>query len=115
MVKWYRLRDWFLGPFVAVSTNSEIIDFILYADWFSHRHHQRIHDMRQIQQMSVVEIAPTRLGVLVNVIEGRRQKRKRQIFIQLFDHRVMTLDLFRIRTYRQTFSNWLKLFPASDY
>ena len=108
MVKWYPLRDWLIGPFVAVATNSEIVDYILYADWFNQNHHRRLYIMRLVQSEPVIEIAPTRLGVLIRVNTQHRPKRTQIFFVRLYDTRVITKDLFRIETYQQTFRRWFK-------
>lgn len=109
MVKIARLRDWFLGPFVTVATTSDIVDFILYADWYNHSHIERLTSMRLIRSQHTIQIAPTRLGAIVKVVRpDSTEKEIQQIFIQLFDNRRMRANLFQIVTYQELFRRLAK-------
>ena len=109
MPKWYRLRDWLIGPFIWVDTESEIIDFVMFADWFSHSHQERVRDMDLVFSQRYVQMAPTRLGVLIKVVENHRTKRERLISICLYDRRIITANLFQLQTYADLFSQFAKM------
>ena len=106
MVKWYRLTDWITGPFVETHPESDLMDFILYADWFNFNHESRLDAMWDIRHSHRLRVAPTRLGVIVEVQPRTIPKRWFGFFIRLYDTRVIEPSLFRLMTIDDYFAEW---------
>ena len=110
-----RVRNWSLGPARIVRSDSEVIQWLLDAEWFNWSLRHRINITRDVEANTFVWIAPTRLGAILyfpimNHMNGRKEWAT--CFIQLFDNRVMKTDCFSIQTYRQWFSLLLKNFKC---
>ena len=100
-----RLRNWSLGPRKAVRSDSEVIQWLLDAEWFNWSPRHRMEITRDVEANTYVWITPTRLGaILYFPIVNEGIKQWATCFIQLFDHRVMKTEYFCIRTYRQWFT-----------
>ena len=101
------LEDWPTGPYYTVSSQSEVIQWLLDATWYNWNREHRIDITRDIEACRYVRIMPTRLGARLQFFSrDGSHKRFASIFIQLFDERVMKPYLFQIRTYK----DWFKLF-----
>ena len=108
MVKWYRLRDWQTGPFIVTTPSSELIDFLLYADWFNFDHQNRLRLMRDIRESYNLMIAPTRLGAILRIQPRAFPKRWFCAFIRLYDTRVIEPSLFRVMTVKEYFKEFAR-------
>ena len=113
MVKWERLSDWLTGPFVETHAESDLMDFILYADWFNFDHESRVNAMWDIRHSHRLRVAPTRLGVLVEIQPRSIPKRWFGFFIRLYDTRVMEPSLFRLMTINEYFAEWARNYQHS--
>ena len=103
------LRNWTLGRTVRVRTDSEVIQWLLDAQWYNWSRQHRNAITRDVEANAFVWITPTRLGAILNFpCFEQGVKIWGHCFIQLFDHRIMTLSCFRIRTYKQVFASMLK-------
>lgn len=111
-----RLRNWKTGPTMSVRSDSEIIQWLLDADWFNWSLRHRIDITRDVEANTYVYITPTRLGAYLHftlINEGRKEWAN--CHIQLFDHRVMKTDCFTIQTYRQWFTLFFKTLKEEDF
>ena len=103
-----RLRNWPLGQKRSVRTDSELIQHILDAEWFNRTQAQRDEITREVEANSWVWFTPTRLGAILQFpfrLNGR--KTHADVFIQLYDNRVVKVNCFRIQTYKTWFKNFL--------
>ena len=103
------LRNWALGRTVRVRSNSEVIQWILDAHWYNWSPRHRSEITRDVEANRYVWITPTRLGAILNFpCVNQGVKLWGSCFVQLFDHRIMTIDCFNIRTYAQIFARFFK-------
>ena len=103
------LRNWYLGPPRLVRSDSRVIQWLLDAEWVNWSPRHRYEITRDVEANTLVWITPSRLGATLRFpIRDGRNKQWATCFIQLFDHRVMTVDCFRIRTYKEWFASVLK-------
>ena len=101
------LEDWPTGRFYTVRSQSEVIQWLLDAEWYNWNRENRNNITRDVEACQYVRIMPTRLGARLQFISNDgSHKRFASIFIQLFDERIMKTYLFQIRTYDE----WFRLF-----
>ena len=101
------LADWQTGPTRVFHGQSEIIQWILSADWYNWSYEHRENITRDVEASDLIWLTPTRLGVILKyscLIEGAKSFAR--IFIALFDRRIMKIELFRLQTYKE----WFKIF-----
>ena len=104
------LRNWPLGRPVRVRSTSAVIQWLLDAEWYNWSRQHRIAITRDVEANRYVWITPTRLGAILNFpCFNQGLKIWGHCFVQLFDHRVMTLDCFQLRTYKQIFARFLTM------
>ena len=109
MPKWAILANWQIGPTKAFEPNDEVIQWILDAIWFNWNYQHRIEITRDIEACNVIWLTPMRLGVQMAFISHYNgEKRHANIFIRLYDTRIITPDLFRIQTYKEWFTNFIQ-------
>ena len=103
------LRDWPIGRTLIVPSQSEVIQWLLDAEWFNWSWEDRSNITRDIEACRFVRITPTRLGARLQFMaqDGDR-KLFASIFIQLFDERIMKAYLFRMRTYKSWFISFFR-------
>lgn len=105
------LRNWALGRTVRVRTDSEVIQWLLDAQWYNWSRRHRNEITRDVESNTYVWITPTRLGAVLNFpFLVRGVKTWGCCFVQLFDHRVMTVDCFNLKTYEQIFAQFFRKF-----
>ena len=108
--RYARLRNWKTGPTRVVRSDSEVIQWILDADWYNWSLQHRINITRDVEANTYVYITPTRLGAMLHFpLWNEGTKEWANCHIQLFDDRVMKTDCFAIRTYREWFNTFFKL------
>ena len=103
------LRNWTLGQTTRVRSDSEVIQWLLDAHWYNWSPRHRGEITRDVEANQYVWITPTRLGAVLNfplVVDSRKQWAN--CFVQLFDHRVMTVDCFCLQTYAQIFARFFR-------
>lgn len=101
------LRNWPIGQTRIVSPYSEVVQWILDAHWYNFEPEDRGSVTNDIEATKFLLLTPTRLGVwLQYTIDGPRSNRQVTVFIQMYDTRVMKLNCFSIRTYKQLFAKF---------
>ena len=106
-IQWARLIDWQTGPTTAHNPQSDVVQWILDAEWFNWSYPHRINISRDVEASSVIWLTPTRLGVFLGyhyIHNGDKSFAK--IFVKLYDSRVIKLDLFQLRTYKEWFAEF---------
>ena len=104
-----RLRNWQTGLTRSFHPQSELIQWVLDAQWYNWSWEDRIEITRDVEASNVVWVTPTRLGVTLRFachVDG--DKRHACIFIGLYDNRVITPHLFRIQTYSEWFREFAR-------
>ena len=102
-----RLPDWQIGPTIALHPQSEAVQWILDADWYNWSYSHRRNITRDVEASNVIWLAPTRLGVFLGytfILNGDKSFAK--IFITLYDRRIMKLECFQLRTYKEWFADF---------
>ena len=103
------LLDWPIGPAIYLRSDSEPVQWLLDATWYNWSVEHRIQITEDVEACTYVRFTPTRLGARLQ-FPCRDDDRKvhANVFIQLYDHRVMTVDCFQLRTYKQWFAEFLR-------
>ena len=109
MYKLAQLQNWPIGSTVAVTPNSEVVQWILDAVWFNWNVEHRIQITRDVEASDLIWLTPTRLGVMIQfctLVNG--EKTHARVFIELFDRRIIKPDIFSIQTYKELFEQFLR-------
>ena len=104
-----RLQNWRTGRTYPLHPQSEVIQWLLDAQWYNWSYEDRFDITRDINASNVIWLTPTRLGVNLQfacLVEG--DKRHANIFIGLYDHRVIVPYWFRIQTYTEWFQDFCR-------
>ena len=104
-----RLRNWQTGLSQSFHPQSDLIQWILDAQWYNWSWEDRFEITRDVEASNVIWVTPSRLGVVLRyacLVDG--DKRHACIFIALYDGRVITPDLFRIQTYSEWFREFAR-------
>lgn len=107
MPKWANLTDWQIGLTTAHHPQSEVVQWLLDADWYNWSYRHRINITRDIEASTVVWLTPTRLGVHLGyhfLLNGTKDFAR--IFVRLYDNRVIKLELFQLQTYKEWFADF---------
>ena len=105
------LRNWALGRTVRVRSDSEVIQWLLDAEWYNWSRRHRNEITRDVEANTYVWITPTRLGAVLNfILVDKGVKQWANCFVQLFDHRIMTVDCFCLKTHAQIFAQFFRKF-----
>ena len=107
MVKLANLANWQIGLTKAFNPNDEVIQWILDAEWYNWSYSDRFAITSDVEACDVIWLTPMRLGVrLAFQSNVNGEKRHANIFIRLYDTRIMKAELFQI----QTFKEWFAIF-----
>lgn len=110
-----QLQNWLTGATRPVRSDSEVVQWVLDADWFNWGYEQRREITRDVEASPIVWLTPWRLGVHLRypaVVDN--QKISACCFIQLYDTRIMKPDCFRIQTYSEWFADFCKNIESED-
>ena len=108
-LRWARLRNWRIGRTYPLRPQSRVIQWLLSAQWYNWSWEDRYDIIRDVEASNVVWLTPTRLGVNLRfscLVHG--DKRHANIFIGLYDRRIITPELFRVQTYKSWFQDFAR-------
>ena len=108
-LRWARLRNWRIGRTYPLRPQSRVIQWLLSAQWYNWSWEDRYDITRDVEASNVVWLTPTRLGVNLRfscLVHG--DKRHANIFIGLYDRRIITPELFRVQTYKSWFQDFAR-------
>ena len=107
--RWAYLRNWRTGRTYPLRPQSRVIQWLLSAQWYNWSWEDRYDITRDVEASNIIWLTPTRLGVNLRfacMVHG--DKRHANIFIGLYDRRVIIPDLFRVRTYKSWFQEFAR-------
>ena len=107
--RWARLRDWRTGRSRPLHPRSRVIQWLLSADWYNWSLEDRYDITDDIEASNVIWLTPSRLGVNLRfacMVHG--DKRHADIFIRLYDNRVISPGWFRVQTYKTWFQDFAR-------
>ena len=101
------LRDWCIGKTRTLSPYSDTVQWILDAHWYNFTWEDREHLTRDVEASKFVKVTPTRLGVWLHFCTTEINcNRMMNVYVQLYNTRVMKMDCFAIQTYESIFAKF---------
>ena len=103
------LANWQIGLTKAFEPQDEVVQWILDAVWYNWPWEDRVDITRGVEASRLVWITPMRLGVrMAFPVTVNGEKRHANIFICLYDRRIMKLECFQMQTYKEWFAGFLR-------